>query len=552
LPTNVVKTPEQEKLWTEAKAQAKKNGQENNYAYIMGIFKKMGGLEKSATSNAGHEIVKEAAGFMRTLMGKNVGVMQKRYGAARKTFEGTVESMKTGTKPAKYTQNTIDGMKNETKQVTKKKFGFFGPESQVTKPAYSSAQIGKKQNELNSNIDRIKKGTSGQAYTNAERRNFAAKGEKRMNKYEDLIKAEKKKTLKTRVKTGLGVAGAGAVGVGAYNHFKPQKYDTYQDAQQPMMQYAGEASNEIEKLAGVWDTLSFKKYQDLRQGLKTVKRLEKGQTVNMRNVHGIDFQDMANLKNEWLKRFSTGQKAGKIYSRHSFEDNVADVDPKIFSRHNMNKDMGVREKIFNKIKKDVDPRQRFIDKMDKDNTGDIARSNESWNNNRKSKIDRYRSSHAREAQRYNNEIDTLRNRLSTLEDDYAHNMANQGDRMDGHALLTNIRQLGTEIRTLEQNRGKTLRGLEKGIKKLENSEAPRKTIAGLGATRVNRMKNLKDTARRFTSASDPHFEKYDKAFTQAENARDNALAKSVGSWLGIGGAGVGTAYGIKKYKDSRT
>jgi len=41
MPTNVVKTPEDEKKWQRAKEVAEKAGQTDNYAYIMGAYKKM-------------------------------------------------------------------------------------------------------------------------------------------------------------------------------------------------------------------------------------------------------------------------------------------------------------------------------------------------------------------------------------------------------------------------------------------------------------------------------------------------------------------------------
>ena len=41
MPTNVVKTPEDERLWQKAKARAKEQGKAENYAYIMGIYKSM-------------------------------------------------------------------------------------------------------------------------------------------------------------------------------------------------------------------------------------------------------------------------------------------------------------------------------------------------------------------------------------------------------------------------------------------------------------------------------------------------------------------------------
>lgn len=43
MPTNVVKTEHDERLWKKAKEQAKKQGREDDYDYIMGIFQRMKG-----------------------------------------------------------------------------------------------------------------------------------------------------------------------------------------------------------------------------------------------------------------------------------------------------------------------------------------------------------------------------------------------------------------------------------------------------------------------------------------------------------------------------
>ena len=48
MPSNVVRNPKQEELWNKAKRIANKQGRAGDYPYIMGIFKQMGGLEKSA------------------------------------------------------------------------------------------------------------------------------------------------------------------------------------------------------------------------------------------------------------------------------------------------------------------------------------------------------------------------------------------------------------------------------------------------------------------------------------------------------------------------
>ena len=47
MPANVVQSPEQERLWSKAKVQAEKQGHAKDWQYIMGIFKRMGGMEKS-------------------------------------------------------------------------------------------------------------------------------------------------------------------------------------------------------------------------------------------------------------------------------------------------------------------------------------------------------------------------------------------------------------------------------------------------------------------------------------------------------------------------
>jgi hypothetical protein len=50
MPSSVVKTKEQEKKWKLAKKRAKEEGQEDNYAYIMSIYKKMTGYESKDES----------------------------------------------------------------------------------------------------------------------------------------------------------------------------------------------------------------------------------------------------------------------------------------------------------------------------------------------------------------------------------------------------------------------------------------------------------------------------------------------------------------------
>tara|TARA_R110002020_G_scaffold220452_1_gene428390 strand:+ start:284 stop:481 length:198 start_codon:yes stop_codon:yes gene_type:complete len=48
MPVNVVKTKRDERLWAKAKARASSEGKSGNYAYIMGIYKRMKARQKAA------------------------------------------------------------------------------------------------------------------------------------------------------------------------------------------------------------------------------------------------------------------------------------------------------------------------------------------------------------------------------------------------------------------------------------------------------------------------------------------------------------------------
>lgn len=43
MPANVVKTPEDERLWNKAKERAKEQGHTEDWPYVMGIFQRMKG-----------------------------------------------------------------------------------------------------------------------------------------------------------------------------------------------------------------------------------------------------------------------------------------------------------------------------------------------------------------------------------------------------------------------------------------------------------------------------------------------------------------------------
>lgn len=57
MPTNVVRSKEDEKKWQAAKAQAKKQGKGDNHAYIMAIYKSMKGEKESMYSKIAQELL---------------------------------------------------------------------------------------------------------------------------------------------------------------------------------------------------------------------------------------------------------------------------------------------------------------------------------------------------------------------------------------------------------------------------------------------------------------------------------------------------------------
>jgi hypothetical protein len=80
MPVNVVKTPRQEHLWNKAKEQAAKEGKSKDWAYIMGIFKHMGGMGKTA-------------GFIGNVLGRNVGKSKDAVNAFKEGMKNTKKTI---------------------------------------------------------------------------------------------------------------------------------------------------------------------------------------------------------------------------------------------------------------------------------------------------------------------------------------------------------------------------------------------------------------------------------------------------------------------------
>lgn len=165
MPNNVVKTPRQEDLWNRAKKLASNEGHKEDYAYIMGIYKKMGGLDKSASSLIDGLFEKEA-GYVGNLLGKNISKAERNVNLNQAKVDAATDALK--------------GVK-KTKGIFKKR----------EVPAYSDAKI----KEMTHGVRKDLQGA------------------------QDQHRAEVKKTFNTRLGTGAVLAG----GTGAYAYGQNKK-----------------------------------------------------------------------------------------------------------------------------------------------------------------------------------------------------------------------------------------------------------------------------------------------------------------------------------------
>ena len=59
MPTNAVKTPKDEKLWSRAKAQAAEQGHSEDWAYVMSIYQNMKGKKKDKNAMTSKDLLKQ-------------------------------------------------------------------------------------------------------------------------------------------------------------------------------------------------------------------------------------------------------------------------------------------------------------------------------------------------------------------------------------------------------------------------------------------------------------------------------------------------------------
>lgn len=265
MPHGAVKTPEQEVLWEKAKLQAEKQGQKDNFAYIMAIYKNMGGLNKTAMEDIFMEKTAKV-GFIGRVLGKNVGIAKKELGSALKDFQ-TKKSL----------------LRNKKVQS-----GFkLGPlDFRKETPLYNKSEIRKI---LSSD----------------------------MNKLQDLRtlkKLENKETFNARVKGALGLGGLAAATPYLKDKIVKGKYtypqETYTEETiansvvHGLLKEASIKNKTLNFLKGVKDIGTFKGYSAAKQNLKNIEKgVNPTYSLKIKELIGLK-RSIKNLsgKNEELKK----------------------------------------------------------------------------------------------------------------------------------------------------------------------------------------------------------------------------------------------------------
>lgn len=298
MPTNVVKTPRQEKLWEEAKASAEKQGKGKNYAYIMGIFKQMGGLKEASDAEFLTEKIAVSLSMMPGINAGGVAVLSKGVskgiakGITPGTFGQTVSQTKSGlaSMPGLGTRSAASNIAGPSKAMkmpkpSKPSYGgtVVSKTAAYVRPGYLGRMFGTAIGKAKKGIDVAEEGIAkhkksiDDAYDAAEKKPgllgieklkdpkaFKAVKEHYEGKIGDLknqvgeFKSDKKQAGKdafgTRVKT---LAGAGVVGGAGYaannaiggvqNYMHQQQKPA--DINYGNTAYASEINEEIEKMA---------------------------------------------------------------------------------------------------------------------------------------------------------------------------------------------------------------------------------------------------------------------------------------------------------------
>lgn len=242
MPVNVVKTERDEHLWEKAKQIASENGQAENWPYVMGIYKKMQGTEKTA-------------GLLDTLTGKNI------LKAKALVEEGEKTLLSAKAKQQATSKKLADAVHDFESQNKGRSAGdiarvrreyansnifakpFKRHKARAEERAIRKDYITRKQNAI----------SPFEESANAAARDYMDKADELKN-LENAVDLETKKTFKTRL--GAGALAAGGVGLVASRKKNSEAYvePNYNVDYQPdnyMYMTASEYNDFLEKYAAL-------------------------------------------------------------------------------------------------------------------------------------------------------------------------------------------------------------------------------------------------------------------------------------------------------------
>ena len=299
MPANVVRTPEQEEKWNKAKQIAEKSGQKDNYAYVMGTYKKMGGLEK-ASAEWNDAVEKLAANYISKLIGTNISKHHKEVKNLTKQIAGKTKEMSEAT-------------------VTRK--GFLGLGELKPRPKFSSTDIHNETIPLKNKLD-------------------AAKSAK---------KEAEKATYKTRRNTLLGAGVAGGLGYGIkkkIDGYEQQNYGTTNYGSQMRMASEEEGTtkeaafktiiNKVKNIKagnikkGLKDAATFKTFRAIRKDFKNLK--SDGNPVGTK-FSQPEFHTISNSRYNMDYYKTQSEKADKIVKNLTPDENNVDRFDNMVAMH---------------------------------------------------------------------------------------------------------------------------------------------------------------------------------------------------------------------------
>lgn len=242
MPVNVVKTERDEHLWEKAKQIASENGQAENWPYVMGIYKKMQGTEKTA-------------GLLNTLTGKNILKAKALVEEGEKTLLGAkAKQQETSKKLADAVHDFESRNKGRSAGDIARVRREYADSNMFAKP-FKRHKARAEERAIRKDYATRKQNAISpfEESANTAARDYMDKADELKN-LENAVDFEKKKTFRTRL--GAGALAAGGVGLVASRKknsgaYVEPNYDVDYQPDNYMYMTASEYNDFLEKYAAL-------------------------------------------------------------------------------------------------------------------------------------------------------------------------------------------------------------------------------------------------------------------------------------------------------------